>query len=207
MTPLHYCCASSIWRNLSDGENRFLQAYCKLLSAGAGVDTTAAYYGLSGVTPLFCAAWTGGHRRIVQQLLERGAAITQDIFFAAVGHFQRHGDGNYDVAELLLEHGFDINRSVQRTAFHAFASHEDACGVAWLIEHAADVDAIDSAGNTPLMAAARRNSGIRVLRLLVDAGCSIAAKNHDGQTALELAAASGKPKSVEYLSSLYRPLA
>ena len=78
-------------------------------------------------------------------LLEHGAEITPDVFFAAVGHFQRHGDGNYEVAQVLLEHGFDINHCAEQTALHAFASHEDSRGVSWLLEHGADVDALTKA--------------------------------------------------------------
>ena len=58
---------------------------------------------------MFYIAWTGGHPGIAKKLLDHGAELTQNIFFAAIGHFQRHGDGNYEVAEVLLEHGFDIN--------------------------------------------------------------------------------------------------
>jgi ankyrin repeat protein len=201
MTPLHYCCASSIWRSRSNGENHFLEACSVLLSAGANVHATGAYYGLAGITPLFHVAWTGGHSGIAKELLERGAEITQEIFFAAVGHFQRHGDGNYEVAEVFLDHGFDINHRDERTALHAFASHEDVRAVSWLLEHGADVDAQDLEGNTPLMVAARRNSGSKVLRLLIDAGSSLTKENHHGQTALAQAELKGKVKTVAYLIS------
>jgi ankyrin repeat protein len=202
MTALHYCCASSIWRSADNGENQFFDTSSTLLSAGANVDARGAYYGLDGVTPLFYVAWTGGHAGIARELLKHGAEITQNIFFAAVGHFQRHGDANYEVAEALLEHGFDKNHNDGRTALHALASHEDVRGVAWLLEHGADVAARDLEGNSPLMAAARRNSGIKVLRLLVEAGSSLTMENRHGQTAVALAEWNGKAKAVAYLSSL-----
>jgi ankyrin repeat protein len=151
---------------------------------------------------LFYVAWTGGHCGIAENVLGRGAAITQGMFFAAVGHFQRHGDGNYEVAQLFVERGFDINHCDERTALHAFASHEDSRGVAWLLEHGADVDAQDMEGNTPLMVAARRNSGSKVLRLLVEAGASLTKKNRDGRTALAQAELNGKARAVAYLNSV-----
>lgn len=202
MTPLHYCCASSIWRSEPNGDDLFLETCSNLLSTGANVHATGAYHGLAGITPLFYVAWTGGHPGIAKELLERGAKITQEIFFAAVGHFQRHGDGNYEVARIFLEHGFDVNHCDERTALHAFASHEDARGVSWLLEHGAEVDAQDTEGNTPLMVAARRNSGIKVLRLLVEAGSSLTKENCHGQTALAHAERIGKAKAVAYLTSV-----
>jgi ankyrin repeat protein len=202
MTPLHYCCASSVWRNKSKGGSHFLESSSILLSAGANVHAMGAYHGLAGITPLFYVAWTGGHPGIAHGLLEHGATITQNIFFAAVGHFQRHGDGNYEVAEVLFEHGFDINDCDERTALHAFASHEDSRGVSWLLDHGADVDAQDTEGNTPLMSAAQRNNGSKVLRLLVEAGSSLTKENRHGQTALAQAELNGKKVAVAYLSSL-----
>lgn len=202
MTPLHYCGASSIWRNEPDRRNHFLETCSILLSAGANVHAEDVYRGLAGVTPLFCVAWTGGHPGITKELLERGAEITQNIFLAAVGHFQRHGDGNYEVATAFLEHGFDVNYCDERTALHAFASHEDVRGVSWLLGHGANVDAQDKEGDTPLMVAARRNSGTKVLRLLLEAGCSLTKENRHGQTALAQAELNGKAKAVAYLTSL-----
>jgi ankyrin repeat protein len=202
MTPLHYCSASSIWRSGPRREKHFLETCSMLLSAGANVHATGAYYGLAGVTPLFYVAWTGGHLGIAKELLKRGAEVTQEIFFAAVGHFQRHGDGNYEVAEVFLEQGFDINHCDEQTALHAFASHEDLRGVSWLLAHGADLDAHDPEGNTPLMVAARRNSGSKVLRLLVDSGSSLTKENRHGQTALDQAELNGKAKAVAYLRSL-----
>lgn len=202
LTPLHYCCASSIWRSESNGGSQFLETSSTLLSAGASVHAPGKYHGLAGITPLFYVAWTGGHSGIAENLLEHGAEITQDVFFAAVGHFQRHGDGNYEVAEVLLEHGFDINHCDERTALYAFASHEDSRGVSWLLKHGADVDAQDIVGNTPLMVAARRNTGSKVLRLLVEAGSSLVKANRHGQTALAQAELNGKAKTVAYLNSL-----
>lgn len=202
MTPLHYCCASSIWRTTNNRESLFFEASSALLRAGASVHSTGAYHGLSGVTPLFYEAWTGGHSGIAKSLIEQGAAVTQEIFLAAVGHFQRHGDGNYAVAQVLIEHGFDINQCKERTALHALASHEDSRGVSWLLEHGADVDAQDIEDNRPLMVAAGRNAGSKVLRLLVDAGASLTKQNRDGQTALAQAQSNGKGKAVAYLKSV-----
>ena len=66
MTALHYCCASSIWQREPNGRSQFLETSSRLLSAGANVHAIGAYHGLAGITPLFYAAWTGGHSGIAQ---------------------------------------------------------------------------------------------------------------------------------------------
>ncbi|MCC9606751.1 ankyrin repeat domain-containing protein [Blastopirellula sp. JC732] len=199
MTPLHYGCGSSVWRGSPDGQQRQAETTSRLLQGGADPNATSAYCGLVDVTPLFCVAWTGGHIEIANQLLTAGAKITPNVFFAAVGHFQRHGDGNYEIAALLLKHGFDINAGEERMALHAFAAHEDARGVAWLLDHGADVDARDADGNTPLIAAAKRNSGVKVIQQLIDAGADLAAVNNAGLDALHAAQIAGKSKTTTLL--------
>ncbi len=201
MTPLHYCCASTLWKESQHLNSSFLATSLLLLESGADVSATGSYYGLSGVTPLFYVAWTGGNVEIASALLNHGAEITQNTFLAAVGHFQRHGDGNYDVAAALLDHGFDINSTCERTALHAFAAHEDARGVSWLIDHGANVNSRDVDENTPLIAAARRNAGTKVLKLLVAAGATLSAVNKSGQDALGAAKSAGKKKAVEFLQN------
>jgi ankyrin repeat protein len=74
--------------------------------------------------------------------------------------------------------------------------------VSWLLEHGADVNALDMEHNTPLMVAARRNSGLKVLRLLVEAGASLTEKDRHGDSALAQAERNGKAKAAEYLRSL-----
>lgn len=204
MTPLHYCCASSLWRTTEQVKGSLLATALLLLESGADISAAGRYHGLSGVSPLFYVAWTGGHVDIATSLLNHGAEITQDIFFAAVGHFQRHGDGNYDVAEVLVDNGFGIDSSCGRTALHALAAHEDARGVAWLLDHGADVDARDSEQNTPLIAAARRNSGTKVLEQLIAAGATLSATNKDGEDALGAAVSAGKKNATALLRSVAR---
>ncbi|NKB65630.1 MAG: hypothetical protein GKR89_01095 [Candidatus Latescibacteria bacterium] len=202
MTPLHYVCASSLWKNDPPEGADFVAACDLLLAAGSQVDAVGSYHGLDGITPLFYCAWTGGHLEVAQRLLQHGAAISPNIFYAAVGHFQRHGDGHYEIAALLLGHGFDINYCDSRTPLHAFAAHEDARGVAWLLANGAAVEACDDQGNTPLHLAAARNSGTKVLQLLVDAGAPIQARNHAGQRPQQCALERGKQKGLAFFAAL-----
>ena len=201
MTALHYCCSSVIWKNSDELEIAFGETCSRLLDAGSDIHAEGEYYGLTGVTPLFYCAWTGGHPGIAEQILHCGSEVTPRIFLAAMGHFQRHGDGNYAIAEKLIKHGFDVNHNDGRTALHAFASHEDVRGVTWLIERGADHTARDAEGNTPLIVAAGRNSGIKVLKVLIDAGCPVSGINDLGLSALDVARSAGKAKSIAFLEA------
>ena len=133
-TPLHYCCASALARADDKASQNLLQVAQLLLEAGAPVDQPTPCGGLEAVTPLEHTCWTGGDSRIFEFLLAHGAQPTYQALWAAVGHFQRHGDGHYHLATRLLELGLDLNHNDDRTLLHSFAAHEDARGVAWLLD-------------------------------------------------------------------------
>jgi ankyrin repeat protein len=199
LTPLHYCAASVLWKYNRSSEGNFAKACTCLIDAGADVNALGTSHGLSDISPLTYCAWTGGHPGVAKILLENEALMTPRAFLAAVGHFQRHGDGNYAIAEIFLQRGFDINYNDGRTALHAFSEHEDARGVSWLLAHGGDVNSRDGDGNTPLHLAARRNSGTKVLRLLLDGGAQPEMVNFMNERAIDLAEAKSKTKAVSLL--------
>ena len=67
-----------------------------------------------------------------------------------------------------------------------------------LHEHHADVDAVDSDGNTPLHVAAQRGN-VAVLDVLLAFGANVYARNHSGKTPLHLAAAYSQRRAVRLL--------
>jgi Ankyrin repeats (3 copies) len=149
--------------------------------------------------PGHCAA-RGGNIKIAQRLISQGAQPNVSTVLAALGHFQRHGRGNYDVAALCLESGVDINEMVGgRTLLHAFAHQGDIIGTSWLVEHGAKMNPIDRGNNTPLHKACERNSTLKVVELLVKRGASLTAKNKNGETALDMAIKNDKKSIAAYL--------
>jgi ankyrin repeat protein len=119
---------------------------------------------------------------------------------AALGHFQRHGQGNYGVAALCLESGVDINETLgSRTLLHAFAHQGDIVGTRWLVDHGAEINLRDHGNNTPLHKACERNSTLKVVDLLVKRGASLTATNNNGETALDMAIKNDKKTIVDYL--------
>ena len=201
MTALHHCCASALGKhNLPAGQSLTTVAR-QLLDAGTPINASAHRGSLVNVTPLVCACWTGGNVDIVRTLLERGATVSVTAFWAALGHYQRHGDGHYDIAEMLLKCNIDINRNDGRTILHAFAAHEDLIGVQWLLAHGADVSKRAVDGRTALHAAAARNSGTKVILALLAHRADDGAVDDAGQTPLDLAIARGKHEIIQCLRS------
>ena len=111
MTALQYACRSELGKiNQAYADRLFLCAELLLdrrSAARAEFDRGGSPHG-SG-SPLDMCAWRGGNVKIAQLLIEHGWQPTIGTVLAALGHFQRHGKGNYDVAALCLESGVDIN--------------------------------------------------------------------------------------------------
>ncbi|MBT5829031.1 MAG: hypothetical protein HOH77_02455, partial [Candidatus Latescibacteria bacterium] len=107
-----------------------------------------------------------------------------------------------ELASKLLQLGLDINHNDGRTLLHGFAAHEDDRGVAWLLEQGADVSQKSTDGSTPLHTAAKRNSGIKVIKRLLAAGASVQAVDHQGQTPVDVARHKGREKSVDAMCSM-----
>ncbi|MDB4500504.1 ankyrin repeat domain-containing protein [bacterium] len=97
----------------------------------------------------------------------------------ALGHFQRHGDGHYDIAELLLGSGVDIHDEGD-SVLARFAAHGDAKAVRWLLQHGANANVKMEEGRTPLHSAAERNTGVSVITLLLEHGADLNATTVDG---------------------------
>jgi hypothetical protein len=201
VTPLHVACASD-WR--SQGQDRMtaqVQVAEALSDHGADLNAAARYRGIDDATPLFCACWSSGNLPLVRWLLDRGALATDRDFAAALGHFQRHGKGAYEIAEALLAWGLRVDGSVpgDRTPLQAFAHMGVHQAVAWLIAHGADVNARGPGGRTAAHFAAERNTGPTTMAVLVEHGADMAARNDDGHTPMDIAKLNEKSRLIEWI--------
>jgi ankyrin repeat protein len=193
MTALHYACRSELGKVDEAHANRLvLCAELLLDQRPARADGPPS--------PLDLCAARGGNVRIAQLLMEHGWEPNVGTVLAALGHGQRHGRGNYDVAALCLDSGVDINEKLgSRTLLHAFAHQGDIVGTRWLVDHGARIDATDDGNNRPLHKACERNSTLKVVELLVERGASLAAVNNNGETPLDMAIKNDKKSNAEYL--------
>jgi ankyrin repeat protein len=190
MTALHYACMSELGKvNQAYADPLFLCALLLLDRSSAPraeFDRRGSAHGFG--SPLNMCASGGGNVKIAQLLMRHGWRPTGETLLAALGHFQRHGKGNYDVAALCLESGVDINEDLAgRTLLHAFAHQGDIVGTRWLVDHGAKIDARDQGNNTPLHKACERNSTLTIVKLLLERGASLTAVNNNGETALDVA--------------------
>ena len=201
VTPLHVACASD-WT--SHGHDRLVAQVGMadiLRQHGADVNAKAQYRGIEDATPLFSACWSSGNLALVRWLLDHGAAAADGDLRAALGHFQRHGRGAYDIAEALLAWGLRIDGSVpgEGTPLQGFAHHAAHKTVSWLIARGADVNARGPGGRTAAHFAAERNTGPRTLAVLVEGGADLSLRDDDGHTPLDIARLNGKDRIVEWI--------
>jgi ankyrin repeat protein len=201
MTALHYACMSELGKLNQAYADRLFRCAELLLdrksAAKAEFNRGGSPHDLG--SPLYLCASRGGNVKIAQLLIRHGWQPTGSTLLAALGHFQRHGTGNYDVAALCLESGVDINEMDGRTLLHAFAHQGDLVGTRWLVDHGAKIDVRDQGNNTPLHKACERNSTLTVVKLLLERGASLTAVNNNGETPLDVATKYEKKSIAAYL--------
>src|SRR5262249_44098743 len=117
MTALHYACRSELGKVNKADAQRLVRCVALLLDAKA----PQAINSESAASPLALCALRGGNVEVARLLMAHGWRPNVGTLLAALGHFQRHGRGNYEVADLFLESGVDINERLgSRTLLHAF---------------------------------------------------------------------------------------
>jgi len=101
--------------------------------------------------------------------------------------------------ELLLQHGADPNRSGPAGTTALMWAVPDLDKVRLLVAHGANVNARSETERTPLLVAASYPGTVDLLRLLLDRGADLRAKDQLGATALSLAVRSADVAVVRFL--------
>jgi ankyrin repeat protein len=149
------------------------------------------------------ACW-GGNELMVELLLHHGGKIQN-------GDTLNHAacDGQFRILEMLVKHGADL-RDTRGTEHHCgyipfgcAVTMRSMKGVQWFLDHGADPNDIGSRnGETALHAAVHFGCAEPMLKLLIDRGANLNARDKNGQTAVALARAKGKTKAAEFLGGI-----
>jgi hypothetical protein len=110
--------------------------------------------------------------------------------------------GRFDVVQILIEYDpADINAGDEPTPLLLASGRynfKDGSVLRLLLEHDADINVQNQAGQTPLQWASM-NGALEVVRLLLEHGADVEAMDNDGKTALQVAAEEGHDEVVELL--------
>src|ERR1035437_3461976 len=170
-----------------------------LLVQGADINAKSS----TGLTPL-CYAVNNGRNDVAELLVAKGADVfSQDNDGATIVHAIA---GSRSAAGLVYSQLlFSLGASVdgrdrnERTALHVATSYGNLEIAAFLISKGADVNALDSDGDTPLFNAGTKRGVADVFRLLLVNGAQVNVQNKDGLTPLHKAAADGSKEIFELL--------
>ncbi|VUC34389.1 unnamed protein product [Clonostachys rosea] len=185
----------------------------KLLERGANVNAIdESHY----TTPLVLAA-KDGLAKIVRLLIDFGADIHRTInhsaFEMAIAH-ACHDDGSLEVAEILLESGFDIAKNTEMAPFWPIETPKPEI-LRWLVHKGLDLNRIlgpkkrvkggFSYGNlgrgnryTPIQLAAK-GGNLDMLRLLLELGADVNGLEGQEGTTLHYGFKSGDKEVVQFL--------
>jgi ankyrin repeat protein len=154
-------------------------------------------------TPLTAAA--ENHRDMVELLLLNKANVhmkTKDGFTAI------HLAGNKEIAQLLFAYGAMLETTGYegRTPLHQAAMRNRSDIVEWLCAKGVNVNALDSAGETPLIIslsqpdteAAMKNNA-ETMRILIGYGADISCRTREGKTLLHNAVARKRKDVIDLL--------
>jgi ankyrin repeat protein len=143
-------------------------------------------------TPLAYAV-AGGHRDVIELLIERGARVTP--YSRLLFDFAARS-GHAELAEMLLAHGADAREA----AIGAYIDQDPAL-VARLIKRGADVNAVAHHGWPPIVYLSRGDKGEHPERIqaLLALGADVNIRGPRGRTALHCAAKAGFLRVIQVL--------
>ena len=192
MSPLLYCAQSALGRADGAVEQRLADIARALLDCGADIDAAPE----SHPTALGVAAGHSGNVPLVTALLERVTGpLGEAPMWDALRSMRKQDDRYSRICDLLHRRSeYDLDSMLLGNA-----RHEDIQATQWLLARGADPSLRLEDGRTTLHLAADRNSGTRVIGMLLDHGADMDAVDDLGHTPLYYARQSEKTRIVEFL--------
>jgi ankyrin repeat protein len=147
---------------------------------------------------LFNTVRTGDLRALKTSLRKADAAKTRDdkgvtlLMYAAAF-------GSPEAVRMLIDAGADVNAKNSFDATALMWAAGDPVKARILIEHGANVNAVSKMGRTPLIIAAGHDGASETVRLLLEKGADVRAKDSFDVTSLHTAAGAGDLEIVRML--------
>ncbi|MHC4905690.1 MAG: ankyrin repeat domain-containing protein [Planctomycetota bacterium] len=164
----------------------YLEAVMYLLSKDVDVNVQDA----EGMTPL-CFSVAAGNIEITKKLLDAGARldVTDNLGLSPLNWAITQEEtvaGKYELIRILIDKGAPINGTEKSypPVFSAIGAQSDKA-LEILIQNGADVNILNSTGETPLMQAIR-SENIEGFRILLENGADIQKKNKHGYSVIDI---------------------
>lgn len=193
--PLTYLCFSRFLQLDKTRSDGFLRATTALLQAGA--DPNTGFFADEHLpspifeSVLYGAAGVAHHAGLTQLLMDQGADPND-------GETEYHAPEGFDnrPMEIIVESG-RLNPMGLTTMLHRKMDWTDFKGVAWLLEHGADANAVSHWGQRALDHAVVRDNSARFFEILLDYGADPRLMSSEGVNAFMRAAGMGRADALD----------
>ena len=146
-----------------------------------------------------------GKEEVLQFLLDKGVPVDIRNKYGVTALCSAAWFGQYDTAKMLIQRGANVNDHVTnldlRTPLHSAAYQGNVKLVELLLDHGADINALEDDNETALHWAAVKGQ-LNVAKLLVKRGINVNLKNRSGKTAKDIATLNNFPDVANYLVSV-----
>ena len=186
-TPLHYCCASAMFKLGQAQATAQLRIARLLLEHGAETTATFLFEQKWPIPPLYHCCGQHNNPALAEALFQAGATPydNETVYHAA-------DEGHDECLALIEKYAEEKKLAAECTSCLSTQLHwGHTRGAAWLLAHGADPNAINPRlGDNALHAAVKQRRNDKIIRLLLDHGADPTLKNRDGKTAIQLARGS-----------------